>query len=352
VPASLDFGRVRPGGARVLGFTIANAGNDEVIGDVVLENAFFSVVDGAGPFSLQPGQTLHARVRFAPQVPGDFDATVDLGTECPGVPCLGAGAEPWEDLVGVYFDENGATHALTTTQPFEAVAAYLVLTDATEPSGVSGWECCVALDGSYADPIWTVVGTALNVLDPPCFAVGLGVPNALPWQEAIVLARLDFLQVTPLEPTFIYVGPVPQPSLPGWPVYAAGDDPYRLLPLGIASGSADVPVAIVNGGPPPPAPPPPSPPPTFALHAPFPNPFNPYTVIRFDLPQPGHVRLEVFDLGGHRVRDLLDADLPAASYEREWNGLDDRGRQAPSGTYYCRLSAGVWRAMQRMTLLR
>lgn len=83
-----------------------------------------------------------------------------------------------------------------------------------------------------------------------------------------------------------------------------------------------------------------------------PNPFNPRTGLRFGLAAAGSVRLEVFDARGARVRTLLDADLRAGDHVATWDGRDDRGQAAPSGTYLARLVAGGVTRQQKMQLVR
>lgn len=84
-----------------------------------------------------------------------------------------------------------------------------------------------------------------------------------------------------------------------------------------------------------------------------PNPFNPATVITFELERAGPVRLEVFDLSGRRVRRILDSTrTPAGRYAHRWDGLDERGRAQPSGMYLYRLTSGAEVAGRRMTLVR
>jgi hypothetical protein len=70
----------------------------------------------------------------------------------------------------------------------------------------------------------------------------------------------------------------------------------------------------------------------FMLGQNFPNPFNPRTTIRFSLPYETHVRVEVFDLLGRKVRTLLDEKLPRGTHSLVW----DASQQA-SGVYYYRL---------------
>ena len=88
------------------------------------------------------------------------------------------------------------------------------------------------------------------------------------------------------------------------------------------------------------------------LHPVYPNPFNPATNIRFELQEDSHVRLEVFDLAGRKIRTLVDEDLPAAVHERVWDGRDETGRPASSGAYYCRIETDRFTALRKMLLLK
>ena len=88
------------------------------------------------------------------------------------------------------------------------------------------------------------------------------------------------------------------------------------------------------------------------LHPNFPNPFNPMTTIRFDLPSAGLVRLSVYDVAGRLVRTLVDGDLPAGSQEAVWNGRDSSGRGVGSGSYLARLEFGGQVQTVRMGLVR
>ncbi|MBA4377844.1 MAG: hypothetical protein C0395_04195 [Gemmatimonas sp.] len=71
-----------------------------------------------------------------------------------------------------------------------------------------------------------------------------------------------------------------------------------------------------------------------------PNPFNPRTEIRFDLPAAGAARLAVYDMRGHLVKILSDGELPAGEHVAVWDGTDDQGRALSSGGYVFRLEAG------------
>ena len=79
----------------------------------------------------------------------------------------------------------------------------------------------------------------------------------------------------------------------------------------------------------------------------YPNPFNAATEIRYDLPDPGHVSLEIFNVTGQRVASLVDAGQPAGQHIIHW----DAGN-LPSGIYLVRLQAGEQMATRKMALVR
>ena len=83
-----------------------------------------------------------------------------------------------------------------------------------------------------------------------------------------------------------------------------------------------------------------------------PNPFNPATMIAFDLPASAAVTLEVFDMSGHRVASLLDAVVGAGHHEVAWRGEDAGGQAVASGLYIARLRAGGEVRQVRMMVLR
>jgi hypothetical protein len=90
----------------------------------------------------------------------------------------------------------------------------------------------------------------------------------------------------------------------------------------------------------------------FALRQNTPNPFNPITVIGFDLPSREKVRLEVFQPSGRHVRTLVDRIMPAGRHEVTWEGRDERGATLPSGLYLYRVRAGSHNESRRMLLLK
>jgi subtilisin family serine protease len=83
-----------------------------------------------------------------------------------------------------------------------------------------------------------------------------------------------------------------------------------------------------------------------------PNPFNPSTSLRFDLPAPGPVSLRLYDLHGRLVRILVDGPRPAGLNEVRWDGRDRRGCAVASGTYLARLRSDGPSRVARLVLAR
>ena len=90
----------------------------------------------------------------------------------------------------------------------------------------------------------------------------------------------------------------------------------------------------------------------LALNQNHPNPFNPSTTIKFDLPQRGRVDLKIYALDGSLVRTLVSEALDPGRHDVTWQGRDDSGRQAASGTYFYRLTADGKTLVRKMTLMK
>ena len=69
-----------------------------------------------------------------------------------------------------------------------------------------------------------------------------------------------------------------------------------------------------------------------------PNPFNPETAFHFHLNQAGRIHLTVYDVKGHRVRDIVHEEFAAGDHTLNWNGRNNSGRNMPSGVYLVQLN--------------
>lgn len=92
----------------------------------------------------------------------------------------------------------------------------------------------------------------------------------------------------------------------------------------------------------------------FALFQNHPNPFNPETQIRFQLPGESHVKLTIYNISGQLVRTLVNKQMSAGAWTETWDGRNEQGNQVPSGVYLYRLEAehGQWTRTKKMILIR
>lgn len=91
----------------------------------------------------------------------------------------------------------------------------------------------------------------------------------------------------------------------------------------------------------------------FALHPAVPNPFNPTTRLRFDLPHPSEVSIEVLTVDGRRVRTLVSgARFEAGTGEVVWDGRDDAGRVLAGGVYVVRFRTSDFTTARKVQLVK
>jgi hypothetical protein len=97
---------------------------------------------------------------------------------------------------------------------------------------------------------------------------------------------------------------------------------------------------------------PPKTPLVFALLPNTPNPFNPSTTVRFDVPREGRVSVVVYDARGRWVTRLVDEVRKPGHHTVVWNGRDERGVPVASGMYLYRMQAEGFDQVRKMMLLK
>jgi hypothetical protein len=91
---------------------------------------------------------------------------------------------------------------------------------------------------------------------------------------------------------------------------------------------------------------------TFTLHQNFPNPFNPVTTLRYDLPSDDYVTLTVFDMLGREVIQLVSATQGAGFKSVQWDATDSMGRPVSGGVYLYQIRAGEFVQTKKMVVLK
>ncbi len=85
----------------------------------------------------------------------------------------------------------------------------------------------------------------------------------------------------------------------------------------------------------------------YALQPPYPNPFNPVTNLAFALPQPGNIRIAIFDIHGRIVANLMDNWCGVGVYQVTFDAS-----KLSSGTYFCQMAANNFMAVKKLILIK
>ncbi len=91
---------------------------------------------------------------------------------------------------------------------------------------------------------------------------------------------------------------------------------------------------------------------TYSLSQNFPNPFNPTTTIKYDVPVQSRVIMNIYDGLGQLIKSLVNDIKEPGRYTVTWDGRNSDNQPAASGLYICRIEAGNFSAIRKMLLLK
>ncbi|RLC58267.1 MAG: hypothetical protein DRH89_01540 [Candidatus Cloacimonadota bacterium] len=85
----------------------------------------------------------------------------------------------------------------------------------------------------------------------------------------------------------------------------------------------------------------------------YPNPFNPATTISFSVTQTSSfVNLDIYNIKGQKVKQLISDQLSAGQRTVIWNGTDDNGKSVSSGIYFYKLKTANFEKTKKMIFLK
>ncbi len=84
----------------------------------------------------------------------------------------------------------------------------------------------------------------------------------------------------------------------------------------------------------------------------YPNPFNPITKIEYYLEEPQKIRLDIYNIRGKRVKNLIDGLQDSGEHSVEWNGTDNWGTKVGSGLYYYQIRTKNGILTQKMVFIK
>ena len=88
------------------------------------------------------------------------------------------------------------------------------------------------------------------------------------------------------------------------------------------------------------------------LHKNYPNPFNPLTTLRYDLPENSYVNVTIYDMHGRKIRTLVNTTQDAGFKSVIWNATNNQGNPVSAGVYLYQIQAGEFVQTRKMVLLK
>jgi len=90
----------------------------------------------------------------------------------------------------------------------------------------------------------------------------------------------------------------------------------------------------------------------FGLHENYPNPFNPTTTLRFDLPEVSNLTLTIYNMLGQKVKTFSMQSIPPGYHSVTWDATNDYGEQVGAGVYLYQLQTKDFVKTRKMVLLK
>jgi hypothetical protein len=90
----------------------------------------------------------------------------------------------------------------------------------------------------------------------------------------------------------------------------------------------------------------------YNLYNAYPNPFNPVTTLRYDLPEDALVNITIYDMMGRIVSNLVSSQQNAGYKSIQWDATNVQGQPVSAGVYLYSIEAGEFRQTKKMVLLK
>ena len=90
----------------------------------------------------------------------------------------------------------------------------------------------------------------------------------------------------------------------------------------------------------------------FKLFSAYPNPFNPVTTLKYNLPNDDLVNITIYDMIGNVVNQLVNEVQNSGHKSVQWNATNNQGEQVSAGVYLYNIKAGDFVDTKKMILLK
>ncbi|MBI3189407.1 MAG: T9SS type A sorting domain-containing protein, partial [Ignavibacteriales bacterium] len=91
---------------------------------------------------------------------------------------------------------------------------------------------------------------------------------------------------------------------------------------------------------------------SFSLQQNFPNPFNPTTEIKYQLPHKAHVHIAIYNTIGVEIAILVNSEQEPGYYVASWDGTNNSGQPVSSGLYMYKMETGSFTGVKKMLYLK
>lgn len=83
-----------------------------------------------------------------------------------------------------------------------------------------------------------------------------------------------------------------------------------------------------------------------------PNPFSNKTIINYILAKSGNVKINIYNVAGALVKNMVSEYKTQGTYSFCWDGRDELGRRLAGGTYLCRIESGGYGKTKKMVMIK
>ena len=90
----------------------------------------------------------------------------------------------------------------------------------------------------------------------------------------------------------------------------------------------------------------------YQLNQNFPNPFNPITTVRYELPKDSFVYVTIYDMLGNVVNNLVNTNQSSGYKSIQWDATNNQGEPVSAGVYLYKIQAGDFVDTKKMILLK
>ena len=90
----------------------------------------------------------------------------------------------------------------------------------------------------------------------------------------------------------------------------------------------------------------------YDLHYAYPNPFNPFTSLRYDLPEDAFVNITIYDMMGRKINTLVSSHQTAGFKSIQWDATNNQGQPVSAGVYLYSIQTGQFSQTKKMVLLK